>query len=437
METALNGVNNLNELNRLKSSLKESLLENNLNPYKGIVRKESNFGDSLSIGIMSPEKTQAILNRELADKLEQRFKEEGIDLKGLKAEDFTPQKVSERIMNFVSGRVLSEQDSDKQLELMQQARAGVEQGFAEARDILDSLSVLNGQVKDDVDKTYDLIQQGLDKLNQQINGQSDEDQDGDKESRETDDEATVEASGQLSMQSRFSRSESTRVEILTNEGDKILVEVFKNQSAEQQSRLQQSEDGNSFSRSRSISASAGISFQVEGDLNSDEQKAIDELMANIANVSERFFSGDVQNAFQYALNMDFNTQELTQFSLNMSYQESRQVAINTYGSYLPETSAKDSAENSAHKMPALQDTAETIRQLDELLQNPFARQKFADPEQSISELLKAMNDQLYSDPMQQLQQDSSAMLDALVQQIKQFRGAESVVADTENSMVTG
>lgn len=29
------------------------------------------------------------------------------------------------------------------------------------------------------------------------------------------------------------------------------------------------------------------------------------------------------------------------------------------------------------------------------------------------------------------------MLDALVQQIKQFRGAESVVADTENSIVIG
>ncbi len=435
METALTGVNNLNALNSLKSDLNQSLLKNNLSSYKGAVRKESDSGDSLSIGLMTPEKTQAILNRELADKLEQRFKEEGIDLKGLRAEDFTPQKVSDRIMNFVSGRVLSEQDSEKQQELMQQARAGVEQGFAEARDILDSLSVLNGKVKDDVDKTYDLIQQGLDKLNQQINGQSDED--GDKESQETDNEAKVEASGQLSMQSRFSRSESTQVEILTNEGDRILVEVFKKQAAEQQTRLQQSDNSNSFSSSRNISASAGISYQVEGDLNSDEQQAIDELMANIANVSERFFSGDVQNAFQYALNMDFNTQELTQFSLNMSYQESRQVAINTYGSYLPETSAKDSAENGKDKMPALQDATETIRQLDELLQNPFAQQKFADPAQSVSELLKAMNDQLYSDTMQQLQQDSSVMLDALVQQIKQFRGAESVVADTENSIVTG
>ena len=437
METALKGVNNLNELNSLTSDLNQSMLKNNLNPYKGAVRKESTSGDALSIGIMTPEKTQAILNRELADKLEQRFKEEGIDLKGLKAEDFTPQKVSERIMNFVSGRVLSEQDSEKQQELMQQARDGVEQGFAEARDILDSLSVLNGKVKDDVDKTYDLIQQGLDKLNQQINSQGDKDNDGDKESQETDAEAKVEASGQLSMQSRFSRSESTRVEILTNEGDRILVDLFKNQSAEQQTHLQQSEDGNSYSSSRSISASAGISYQVQGDLNSDEQKAIDELMANIANVSERFFSGDVQNAFQYAQSMDFNTQELTQFSLNMSYQESRQVAINTYGSYLPETSAKDSAQNSADKTPALQDAAETIRQIDDLLQNPFASQKFADPAQSVSELLKAMNEQLYADSMQQMQQDSAAMLDALVEQIKQFRGAESIVADTENSMITG
>jgi hypothetical protein len=37
---------------------------------------------------------------------------------------------------------------------------GVDQGFKEARDVLDGLKVLNGDVASNIDKTYDLVQQG-------------------------------------------------------------------------------------------------------------------------------------------------------------------------------------------------------------------------------------------------------------------------------------
>jgi hypothetical protein len=38
---------------------------------------------------------------------------------------------------------------------------GVERGFKEARGILDGLQVLNGDVASNIDKTYELVQQGL------------------------------------------------------------------------------------------------------------------------------------------------------------------------------------------------------------------------------------------------------------------------------------
>ena len=38
---------------------------------------------------------------------------------------------------------------------------GVDRGFAEARDILDSLKVLQGDIATNIDKTYDLVQEGL------------------------------------------------------------------------------------------------------------------------------------------------------------------------------------------------------------------------------------------------------------------------------------
>ena len=35
-------------------------------------------------------------------------------------------------------------------------------GCAEAREVLDSLSMLEGEIADNIDKTYDLVQVGLD-----------------------------------------------------------------------------------------------------------------------------------------------------------------------------------------------------------------------------------------------------------------------------------
>ncbi|MBL4743708.1 MAG: DUF5610 domain-containing protein [Cycloclasticus sp.] len=41
-------------------------------------------------------------------------------------------------------------------------REGIDKGFSEARDILDGLSVLEGDIASNIDKTYDLVQLGLD-----------------------------------------------------------------------------------------------------------------------------------------------------------------------------------------------------------------------------------------------------------------------------------
>ena len=38
---------------------------------------------------------------------------------------------------------------------------GIDQGFAEAREILDGLQVLEGNIADNIDKTFDLVQSGL------------------------------------------------------------------------------------------------------------------------------------------------------------------------------------------------------------------------------------------------------------------------------------
>ena len=382
---------------------------------------KNNNSDSVSIGLLTPEKTQTILNRQLAEKLEQRLQAEGIQLEGLNPNDFTPEKVSERILGFVSGRVLSETEQDKQTELMQQARKGIEQGFAEARDILASLDVLNGKVKEDVDSTYDLIQQGLERLQQQIDGTL-------IAAEENNNESAMTGVQQASMAHSFSRNENTRVEITTQDGDTVRIELYKQQDGQLLRQLSQSEDRVSYSQLRSLSASAGISYQLQGELDEDEQKAIDKLLKDVAKASDSFFSGNVQQAFKKVAQLDFDSEEFSRFTVNFDYRETRQVAVSTYSQYQSQSGAQEQDDQSAIK-----DFSQFVKQLDRLFENPFAGQKFAHPEQGIAELFNGVNHLLHSQEIKQMERASGSLLDSLIRQIKQNHSEPSVVSDSKQA----
>jgi hypothetical protein len=45
---------------------------------------------------------------------------------------------------------------------MDTIKGGIEKGFKEARDILEGLQVLGGDVAANIDKTYELVMKGLD-----------------------------------------------------------------------------------------------------------------------------------------------------------------------------------------------------------------------------------------------------------------------------------
>lgn len=82
--------------------------------------------------------------------------------------DVSPEATAERIVDgsvaFFEGFKaqnpdLSEEDALN--EFMSVIGSGIEQGFNEARDILDSLKVLEGDIAKNIDLTFDFVQQGL------------------------------------------------------------------------------------------------------------------------------------------------------------------------------------------------------------------------------------------------------------------------------------
>lgn len=82
--------------------------------------------------------------------------------------DYSPEATAERIVSF-STQFLSayrEQNPEMSEEesltsFMDVISGGIDQGFDEAKDILGGLNVLEGEVSTNIDKTYELVQEGL------------------------------------------------------------------------------------------------------------------------------------------------------------------------------------------------------------------------------------------------------------------------------------
>jgi len=104
------------------------------------------------------------INKELEPELGENSIQRGYD-SGI---DVTPEATADRIVSFSTGLFslyqqqhpkLSEQEQlDRFLDVI---GGGIDQGFGEAREILDGLGVLEGDIEDNIDKTYDLVQEGL------------------------------------------------------------------------------------------------------------------------------------------------------------------------------------------------------------------------------------------------------------------------------------
>jgi proline dehydrogenase len=82
--------------------------------------------------------------------------------------DISPEATAERIVSLSTAfftqyqEVHPAMDSEEALSsFVEIIRGGIEKGFKEARDILEGLQVLENEVAENIDKTYELVQQGL------------------------------------------------------------------------------------------------------------------------------------------------------------------------------------------------------------------------------------------------------------------------------------
>lgn len=102
------------------------------------------------------------------DELRPEFGDNAIQKAADRGIDVSPEATADRIVQmstaFFDAYYSSRQNMslDEALEsFVKVISGGIEQGFKEARDILSGLKVLEGDIASNIDKTYDLVQQGL------------------------------------------------------------------------------------------------------------------------------------------------------------------------------------------------------------------------------------------------------------------------------------
>lgn len=232
-----------------------------------------------------------------------------------------PTLAASNILGFIAQRLgLDAAEGDDTEALQSRLQAGLDgflKGYGEAREQLLALGQLNGDVLDAVDKTYKDVLTGIADLAQEY-GLENPAADLLAEIKTNEEELNVDAVAQtvnasnLSLSAEMLQARTFEFEVKTAEGDIVLIRAL----AEQSGSYSTNADGKSISASSSTVNQ--FSFSVEGELNSDEITALNDLLGKVSDLSATFYSGNLEGAFEQALSLGYDDEQIASFSLNLT-----------------------------------------------------------------------------------------------------------------------
>ena len=235
-------------------------------------------------------------------------------------------QVANRILGFVEARLAREQaggaDPERLKNLLDQAREGVTRGFSEAREQIEALGMMTGELAEGISDSFTRVTEGLDRLADRMSVA----------------EAPMLGASAVGVNYERASRQQLSFEVVTREGDRVTVSM--DERSYQSGTLAGAESGVSTMPATSDQKSfAGrYTFSVEGELDRGEMKALTELFEGAQSVSERFFSGDVLGAFEEVQTLDLNSNELASYSLNLSY--ARASRVTSYADVTPQPASR-------------------------------------------------------------------------------------------------
>ncbi|MGJ8679108.1 DUF5610 domain-containing protein [Paraglaciecola sp.] len=355
-------------------------------------------------------------------------------------------EVAKNVLNFIGGAIKNAKNNgadEAQLnDLFEQASSGVLKGINLAEK--DLAGFLNEDIENGISSSKNLIQQGIEKLKQDIFNSADNSnsqtqsidstqvsyakletgelnirtQDGDTVNIRFEDLEAFELSQleikQLAQQSAEVTEQAAPVEkeaTTAKEADKLdptqtapvneqakAVEQEENEAKPQLAKVDAAAEVKDQTKAESTDSSTlnaiyyqeqSLSFSVKGELDEDELKAIGKLVSDANDLAEEFFNGDIETAFNQALELGFDEQELTGFALQLTKVENTQV-IKAY-----ETVSHFDEENEGNEDPtkAVKPVADYMDKLLNVLEG--SRLKLEDNksyENMVNELINRLGD---------------------------------------------
>ncbi|MEO0346655.1 MAG: hypothetical protein AAF229_10385 [Pseudomonadota bacterium] len=119
--------------------------------------------------------------------------------------------------------------------------------------------------------------------------------------------------------------EASTIRIRTQEGDTVKIRLRNVEQFSATDTSRSGPDGSATSTSVDASQSRRVSFTVEGDINSDERAAIEDVLAQASEIADEFFGGDIAAAFENAADFEFDSEQLQRVNLRFRVREERSV----------------------------------------------------------------------------------------------------------------
>lgn len=195
------------------------------------------------------------------------------------------------------------------------------------------------------------------------------------------DHASMSAASMQRYQASYQYSNTMSMQLTTREGDQVTVD-FRQLYAQYQefNRQQVSEEGPQgvryFESREAMEMTAfeerfGIS--VQGDLNEEELGAIFDVFEQVDQLANNFYNGDIEKAFEQAMELQVDFGQIQSFSLDMTRTEMRSVSYQegAVAQYQQVQNPENNLENKADQLgikdlpPYLQAWQSAIERLDE------------------------------------------------------------------------
>ena len=323
---------------------------------------------------------QSTLRQSLEDHL-------GLDLPAeqtVKGPMFDVDAVMDTVLKHVEGRIeqaRADGASDEELEdMLAAARSGVETGFSQARDQINELGKLDGPLAEKIDSAESGIYQGIDDIEDGLFPQADNE------------ESMPSISSLVQHEQSYQRETNNfSFELTTQEGDKVVINAMSDRELYEQSYTSANENNSSASQQ----SHSGYSFSVEGDLNEAEMTAIEDLLGQVNSLADEFYDGDLSTAFDMALELESDGDQIAQFSLNLRQQQVQSYQYSGIAQYSGETSLPQGLMQPlgqfAQGLQGAVDTANEFQSPKELLKDLFEQM---DSNPKFHEMLKPMFDSL-------------------------------------------